>query len=117
MGTTATDAGSSAHEGQAREELTINDTIEYTGLIPGHEYTAKDTLMDKETSEPALDDDGNEITSETTFTAEESCGSVEVVLTFKGANIAGKYLSRSSQWNTKVLSTWSMPTSKMRTRL
>ncbi len=92
MKTTATDADSTTHEGQARDDLTIVDVIEYTGLVPGSEYTASGTLMDKETGEPALDDDGSEITASTTFTAEESCGTVEVTFVFKGANLAGKSL-------------------------
>ena len=92
MKTTASDSESSTHEGQAREGLTIVDTIEYTGLIPGKEYTATGTLMDKETGEAALDDDGNEIVSSTTFTAEESCGTVDVAFTFSGASLAGKHL-------------------------
>ena len=92
MKTTATDAESGTHEGQAREELTIVDTIQYTGLIPGNEYTATGKLMDKATGEPALDDDGNEITASTTFTAEESCGTVDVTFTFAGASLAGKQL-------------------------
>lgn len=92
MKTTATDSESGTHEGQARGELTVIDTIEHTGLIPGNEYTATGTLMDKATGEPALDDEGNEITSSTTFTAEETCGTVDVTFTFKGANLAGKSL-------------------------
>lgn len=92
MKTTATDAESGAHEGQAREELAIVDTIAYTGLIPGKEYTVSGTLMDKATSEPALDDAGNQITASTTFTAEESCGTVDVTFTFAGASLAGKSL-------------------------
>ncbi len=92
MKTTATDSDSGTHEGQARDDLTIVDTIEYTGLIPGNEYTVSGTLMDKSTGETALDDEGNEITSSTTFTAEESCGTVDVTFTFRGANMAGKSL-------------------------
>lgn len=92
MKTTATDSESGTHEGQARDELTIVDTIAYTGLIPGNEYTASGTLMDKSTGEPALDDEGNEITASTTFTAEESCGTVDVTFTFAGMNLAGKSL-------------------------
>ena len=68
------------------------DTIEYTGLIPGNEYTVSGTLMDKATGEPALDDEGDEITASTTFTAEESCGTVDVTFTFAGVNLAGKSL-------------------------
>lgn len=92
MKTTATDADSGTHEGQAREDLTIVDTIKYTGLIPGNEYTATGKLMDKATGEPALDDEGNEISSSTTFTAEDSCGTVDVVFAFKGASLAGRQL-------------------------
>lgn len=92
MKTTATDSESGTHEGQARDELTIVDTIEYTGLIPGNEYTVSGTLMDKATGEPALDDEGDEITASTTFTAEESCGTVDVTFTFAGVNLAGKSL-------------------------
>lgn len=92
MKTTATNATSGTHEGQARGELTIVDTIEYTGLIPGNEYTATGILMDKETENPALDDEGNEITASATFTAEESCGEVDVTFIFKGASLAGKHL-------------------------
>ena len=92
MKTTATDPENGAHETQARDELTIVDTIEYTGLIPGNEYTSTGILMDKATGEPALDDEGNEITASTTFKAEESCGTVDVTFTFKGANLAGKSL-------------------------
>lgn len=92
MKTTATDADSGTHEGQAREDLTITDVIEYTGLAPGSEYTASGVLMDKATGEPALDDEGSQITASITFTAEESCGTVEVAFTFKGASLAGKQL-------------------------
>lgn len=92
MKTTAIDSESGTHEGQARDELTIVDTIAYTGLVPGKEYTASGTLMDKATGEPALDDEGNEIKASATFTAKESCGTVEVTFTFKGASLAGKSL-------------------------
>lgn len=92
MKTTAADPETGAHETQARDELTIVDTIEYTGLVPGSEYTATGTLMDKATGEPAKDDEGNEITASTTFKAEESCGTVDVTFTFRGASLAGKSL-------------------------
>lgn len=48
--------------------------------------------MDKETGNPALDDEGNEITASATFTAEKSCGEVDVTFNFKGASLAGKHL-------------------------
>ena len=92
MKTTAADAESGTHEGQARDELMIVDTIAYKGLVPGNEYTVSGTLMDKATGEPALNDEGNKITASTTFTAEESCGTVDVAFTFAGASLAGKSL-------------------------
>ena len=92
MKTTATDADSATHEGQARDDLAIIDTVAYTGLVPGNEYTASGILMDKATGAPALDDEGNEITASTAFTAEDSCGTVDVIFAFKGANLAGKSL-------------------------
>ena len=92
MKTTATDLESGTHEGQAREELTIVDTIAYTGLVPGNEYTVSGTLMDKASGEPALDDAGNQVRASTTFTADESCGTVDVTFTFAGASLAGKSL-------------------------
>ena len=92
MKTTAVDSASGTHEGQARDELTIVDTIEYTGLIPENEYTVSGALMDKTTGGPALDDEGSEITASTTFTAEESCGTVDVTFTFAGVSLAGKSL-------------------------
>ncbi len=92
MKTTATDPENGAHETQARDDLTIVDAIEYTGLVPGNEYTATGVLMDKATGEPATDDDGNAITASSTFVAEDSCGTVDVTFTFKGASLAGKSL-------------------------
>lgn len=92
MGTTATDASSGTHEGQAREELTIIDVVEYTGCIPGTEYAVEGILMDAETGEPALDDDGNEIAAQTTFVAEDFTGSVEMTFAFSGVELAGTKL-------------------------
>ena len=48
--------------------------------------------MEKAMGDPALDDEGNEITVSTTFTAEESCGTVDVTFAFAGASLAGKSL-------------------------
>lgn len=92
MGTTATDIESGTHEGQAREDLTIIDVIEYTGCIPGTEYTVEGILMDAETGEPALDDEGNEITAQATFVAEDFAGSVEMTFAFSGVGLAGRTL-------------------------
>lgn len=92
MGTTATDTESEAHEGQARKAMQILDVIDYTGCIPGDEYTVSGVLMDAENGAAVLDVDGNEITAETTFIAEDFCGSVEVAFTFDGSLLAGRAL-------------------------
>src|SRR5699024_4693186 len=61
--------------------VTLKDGVKYENLVKGEEYTVKGKLMDKETGEPVLIDD-EEVTGETTFTVEDSNGSVEVQFTF-----------------------------------
>ena len=73
IGTKATVDGKKT--AQVNAETTIVDTVEYTNLIPGQEYTVKGVLMDKKTNQSIG------VTAETTFKAEKSDGSVEV--TFK----------------------------------
>lgn len=48
IGTTAT--ANSGHTAEPVGEITIIDTVKYSGLIPGKEYTVKDVLMDKATA-------------------------------------------------------------------
>ena len=72
--------------------VTIVDVIEYSGLIPGEEYEVFGVLMDKETGEPILDSEGNQMISETTtFTPDEADGTVEVVFKVPGTDAAGKH--------------------------
>lgn len=89
MRTTAIDKSSGTHEGQAREQMGIVDTVEYTGCIPGQEYTVTGTLMDKASGEKALDADGKEIAASTTFTAEGFTGTFEIEFAFDGTALAG----------------------------
>ena len=63
-------------------EITLTDTVAYENLVAGMNYKLSGTLMNKETGEPLLDADGNEITAEATFTPEESNGTVDVEFTF-----------------------------------
>lgn len=65
----------------ATEVFTLEDVVEYKHLVPGKEYTVKGVLMDKATGETLLIDE-KEIRSETTFTPDESTGSVTVEFTF-----------------------------------
>lgn len=75
------------HEAQEQETITIKDKVSYKGLVKGKEYTVKGVLMDKETNQPLLVD-GKEVTAETTFTAEDRTGSVDVEFTFKGTGLS-----------------------------
>lgn len=77
------------HEAQEQETITIKDKVSYKGLVKGKEYTVKGVLMDKETNQPLLVD-GKEVTAETTFTAEDRTGSVDVEFTFKGTDLSKK---------------------------
>ena len=77
------------HEAQEQETITIKDKVSYKGLVKGKEYTVKGVLMDKETNQPLLVD-GKEVNAETTFTAEDRTGSVDVEFTFKGAGLSKK---------------------------
>ena len=60
--TEETDADNSDHEAMADDTVTIVDTVSYTGLTPGKEYTLTGTLVDKETGEP-VHSDGKAVTS------------------------------------------------------
>ena len=63
------------------QQITITDTVEYSGLTAGQEYTLKGVLMDKETGEPLLVND-QQVTSEATFTPAEASGTIDVLFTF-----------------------------------
>ena len=87
--TTAKDQTTKINHTEANKTATIIDTVSYTNLLPGREYTVSGTLMDKETGKAVLAD-GKEITASTTFTPEKSEGSVDVVFTFDASVVAPK---------------------------
>ena len=82
--TTATIDGEK--EVEVKDEITIEDVVEYKHLVPGKEYTIKGVLMDKATNEP-FKVDGKEITSEVTFVPEKPNGEVTVSFTFGASGI------------------------------
>ena len=87
--TTAKDQTTKINHTEANKTATIVDTVSYTNLLPGREYTVSGTLMDKETGKAVLAD-GKEITASTTFTPEKSEGSVDVIFTFDASIVAPK---------------------------
>ena len=84
IGTTATIDGEKT--AQPAEQITITDTVEYSGLTVGQEYKLTGVLMDKETGEPLLVND-QQVTSEATFTPNESIGTVDVLFTFDATGL------------------------------
>ena len=91
IGTTATIDGEKT--AVPTEQITITDTVEYSGLTVGQEYKLTGVLMDKETGEPLLIGEGEEqtqVTSEATFTPAEPNGTIDVFFTFDGSALLGK---------------------------
>ena len=86
IGTIATINGEKT--AQPAEQITITDTVEYSGLTVGRGYKLTGVLMDKETSEPLLVND-QQVTSEATFIPSESNGTVDVLFTFDATGLEG----------------------------
>lgn len=89
IGTTATINGEKT--AQPAEQITITDTVEYSGLTIGQEYKLSGVLMDKETGEPLLIGE-EQVTSEATFTPAEANGTIDVLFTFDATGLEGKAL-------------------------
>lgn len=89
IGTTAKDSATGGSEGEYSKSATIIDTVKYTKLEPGKEYTVKGKLMDADTGK-VLKINGKEVTSERTFTAKTYDGSVDMEFTFDATKIFGK---------------------------
>ena len=93
IGTTATDSSDGDKNVITDDETEIIDTVEYTGLVPGKEYTVKGTLHVKKTdkdgnvSEEPLTVDGEPVTAQTVFTPKKADGTVDVVFRFNSLNV------------------------------
>lgn len=75
--TSAKDSKTDSHKGSLSRFDKIVDTVSYTNLIAGKEYTVKGSLMNKETGKP-IKINGKVITAEKTFIAKEANGTVEL---------------------------------------
>ena len=93
IGTTAVDGADGDKNVITDDTTEVIDTVEYTGLIPGKEYTLKGTLHVKVTdeegnvTEKALEVDGKPVTAETTFTPVKADGKVDVVFHFNSLTV------------------------------
>ena len=79
IGTTATIDGEKTAE--PAEQITITDTVEYSGLTVGQEYTLRGELVFQATGEPVMSDE-EPVTAEATFVAPGSEGSIDIPFTF-----------------------------------
>lgn len=91
IGTQVKDEATGLQIAYAGKDTTLIDTVSYKNLLPGEEYTLSGILMDKETGEELLIGE-KPVTAETTFTPEESEGTVEVPFTFDATDAAGKII-------------------------
>ena len=87
--TTAIDKESESNNAYVSKTTTIVDTVYYSGLAIGKEYTAKGILMDKSTSAPLVIN-GKQITAEKTFRAPTTVGTVTMEFIFDSSILKGK---------------------------
>ena len=73
----------------AEDTVTLIDTVKYTNLLPGREYTVSGVLMNKESGEKLLDGNGDAITGSINFTPEAPEGSVDIVFRFSSELLRG----------------------------
>ena len=90
IGTTALNADTNGKEFNSAKEITITDTVSYEGLIPNQEYTMHATLMNKETGEVVLNEDGTQVEGYKKFTPTEANGTVDVTMTLDASQLGGQ---------------------------
>ncbi len=74
---------------KADKNATIVDTLSYTNLQVGKEYTVKGILMDKSTGKPILVN-GKEVTAEGKFVAKTENGTFDLTFNFDASSLGGK---------------------------
>lgn len=87
--TTAMDKETTINDAFVSETTTILDTVYYSGLTVGKDYTLKGTLMDKATGEPLLVGD-QPVKAEATFRATAETGSIPMEFTLNSLALKGK---------------------------
>ena len=87
--TTAKDAKSGTSMFYAEKSAKIVDTVSYRNLVPGKKYKVVGTAVDKSNGAPVIAN-GNNVTAEAEFVAEEATGKVDVVFTFDASLLAGR---------------------------
>lgn len=88
--TMAADDETLTRQAMADGEVGVTDMVYYSNVLPGNEYRVKGILMDHATGERLKDDQGETVTAEVSFTAEETQGEIPVEFSLKGTSLAGK---------------------------
>ena len=94
IGTTAVDAADGDKTVTGEENVAVRDTVHYNSVTPGKTYKVTGTLYEKVTDKDGKvskkvfkDKNGNSITAEANFTAEDSYGNVDVTFYFDGSSL------------------------------
>ena len=94
IGTTAVDAADGDKTVTGEENVAVRDTVHYNNVTPGKTYKVTGTLYEKVTDKDGKvtkkafkDKNGNPVTAETNFTAEDSYGNVDVTFYFDGSSL------------------------------
>ena len=94
IGTTAVDAADGDKTVTGEENVAVRDTVHYNNVTPGKTYKVTGTLYEKVTDKDGKvskkvfkDKNGNSITAEANFTAEDSYGNVDVTFYFDGSSL------------------------------
>lgn len=87
--TSAIDKASGSRIANPQKQVTITDTVKYSGLIPDKRYTVKGRLMDKGTGNP-IKAGGKEALVSRSFRAEKRDGEVEVEFMFDASQMEDK---------------------------
>ena len=89
ISTSAKDKETGTQESNADSSVTIIDTVSYTGLTVGEEYTLVGTLMDKVTKSP-IQVNGSNVTATVTFKPTSANGTKDLEFTFDASLLGGK---------------------------
>ena len=94
VGTTAVDAADGDKTVTGEENVAVRDTVHYNNVTPGKTYKVIGTLYEKVTDKDGKvskkafkDKNGNPVTAEANFTAEDSYGNVDVTFYFDGSSL------------------------------
>lgn len=88
IGTKAHDEATGTNVGYAKDNITIIDTVSYTGLKKGKEYKLVGSIMDKD-GNAVCDKDGQPITVEKVFTPKQSRDTIDVTFSFDASKLKG----------------------------